>query len=246
MYQKIYDFCKVKNSGSIYKNGLEQTNRVKWIINLLKSNNIDYIIDEFNLSKDTKCWNIILPGDSKMSVCAHHDIVNPNSDNANDNSASVINAIMTHVLNPSITTFIVDGEEFGGVGSQRVSEKINSGEYGEIDFVLNYELTGKGGTDFFIGNYRGELFERIINKFDCPVYSTPFNDSVIFRKNNIDSCVINPLPIIDKETSIVNKNGQYLDVSMLYNCHSMSDSVETICTIDMKNFVENISLEILK
>ena len=41
MYQKIYDFCKVKNSGSIYKNGLEQTNRVKWIINLLKSNNIE-------------------------------------------------------------------------------------------------------------------------------------------------------------------------------------------------------------
>ena len=246
MYQKIYDFCKVKNSGSVYKNGLEQTPRVKWIINVLRTNNIDYIIDEFNLSEDNKCWNIILPGSSKMSVCAHHDIVNPNSDNANDNSASVINAIMTHVLNPSITAFIVDGEEFGGIGSQRVSEKINSGEYGEIDFVLNYELTGKGGTDFFIGNYRGELFERIINKFDCPVYSTPFNDSVIFRKNNIDSCVINPLPIIDKETSIVNKNGEYLDVSMLYNCHSISDSVETICPNDMIKFVENVSLEILK
>ena len=246
MYQKIYDFCKVKNSGSVYKNGLEQTPRVKWIINVLRTNNIDYIIDEFNLSEDNKCWNIILPGSSKMSICAHHDIVNPNSDNANDNSASVINAIMTHVLNPSITAFIVDGEEFGGIGSQRVSEKINSGEYGEIDFVLNYELTGKGGTDFFIGNYRGELFERIINKFDCPVYSTPFNDSVIFRKNNIDSCVINPLPIIDKETSIVNKNGDYLDVSMLYNCHSMSDSVETICPNDMIKFVENVSLEILK
>lgn len=246
MYQKIYDFCKVKNSGSVYKNGLEQTPRVKWIINVLRTNNIDYIIDEFNLSEDNKCWNIILPGSSKMSICAHHDIVNPNSDNANDNSASVINAIMTHVLNPSITAFIVDGEEFGGIGSQRVSEKINSGEYGEIDFVLNYELTGKGGTDFFIGNYRGELFERIINKFDCPVYSTPFNDSVIFRKNNIDSCVINPLPIIDKETSIVNKNGEYLDVSMLYNCHSMSDSVETICPNDMIKFVENVSLEILR
>ena len=246
MYQKIYDFCKVKNSGSVYKNGLEQTPRVKWIINVLRTNNIDYIIDEFNLSEDNKCWNIILPGSSKMSICAHHDIVNPNSDNANDNSASVINAIMTHVLNPSITAFIVDGEEFGGIGSQRVSEKINSGEYGEIDFVLNYELTGKGGTDFFIGNYRGELFERIINKFDCPVYSTPFNDSVIFRKNNIDSCVINPLPIIDKETSIVNKNGEYLDVSMLYNCHSISDSVETICPNDMIKFVENVSLEILR
>ena len=163
MYQKIYDLCKVKNSGSVYKNGLEQTPRVKWIINVLRTNNIDYIIDEFNLSEDTKCWNIILPGSSKMSVCAHHDIVNPNSDNANDNSASVINAIMTHVLNPSITAFIVDGEEFGGVGSQRVSEKINSGEYGEIDFVLNYELTGKGGTDFFIGNYQS--CNSFIDKF---------------------------------------------------------------------------------
>ena len=185
MYQKIYDFCKVKNSGSIYKNGLEQTNRVKWIINLLKSNNIDYIIDEFNLSKDTKCWNIILPGDSKMSVCAHHDIVNPNSDNANDNSASVINAIMTHVLNPSITVFIVDGEEYGGIGSERVSEKINSGEYGNITSVLNYELTGKGGENFFIGNYKGPLYDKIIDMFDCPVYSTPFNDSI--KDKNIPS-----------------------------------------------------------
>ena len=156
MYQKIYDFCKVRNSGSVYKNGNgTSTNRVKWIINLLKSNNIDFIIDEFNLSEDNKCWNIILPGDSKMSVCAHHDIVNPNSDNA-------------------------------------------------------------------------------------------FNDSVIFRRNKIDSCVINPLPIINKETSIINKDGQYLDVSMLYNCHSMEDSVETICASDMKDFVEKIALNILK
>ena len=37
MYQKIYDFCKVKNLGPVYKNGLEPTARVKWIIDLLKS-----------------------------------------------------------------------------------------------------------------------------------------------------------------------------------------------------------------
>lgn len=246
MYQKIYDFCKVRNLGSVYKNGLEPTPRVKWIIGLLKSNNINFILDEFYLSEDNKCWNIILPGTSKMAVCAHHDIVNPNSDNANDNSASVINVIMTHVLNPSITAFIVDGEELGGIGSKRISEKINSGEYGDIDFILNYELTGKGGTNFFIGNYQGKLFEKIIDKFNCPVYSTPFNDSVIFRKYGIDSCVINPLPITNKETSIITESGHYLDVSMLYNCHSTNDSVETICTDDMKDFVEKVALEILK
>ena len=246
MYQKIYDFCKVKNLGTVLKNGTEPTPRVKWIIDLLKSNNINFILDEFDRSENNKCWNIILPGDSNMAVCAHHDIVNPNSDNANDNSASVINAIMTHILNPHITTFIVDGEEFGGIGSQRVSDKINSGEYGKIDFVLNYELTGSGGENFFIGNYSGPLQSKILDIFDCPIHSTPFNDSVIFRANGIDSCVINPLPIVDRETAIQTKNGDYLDYSMLFNCHSMKDSVETISPDDMKDFVEKVCLEILK
>lgn len=246
MYQKIYDFCKVKNLGSVLKNGTELTPRLKWIINLLKSNNINFILDEFVHYDDNKCWNIILPGDSNMAICAHHDIVNPDSDNANDNSASVINVIMTHVLNPSITAFIVDGEEFGGIGSQRVSDKINLGEYGKIDFVLNYELTGKGGENFFVGNYSGNLQDKILNIFECPIYSTPFNDSVIFRKNGIDSCVINPLPIINRETSLMNKNGDFLDVGMLYNCHSINDSLETISPNDMKDFVEKVALEILK
>lgn len=245
MYQKIYEFCKVKNFGSVYKNGHIKTPRVEWILGLLKDNNINYILDEFDKG-DFTCWNIILPGTSEIAVCAHHDIVNPNSDNANDNSASVINAIMTHVLNPSITVFIVDGEECGGIGSERVSEKINSGEYGNITSVLNYELTGKGGENFFIGNYKGPLYDKIIDMFDCPIYSTPFNDSVIFRKNGIDSCVINPLPIVSEKTPIQNKNGEYLDYSMLFNCHSTKDSIDTISIDDMKSFVEKVCLEILK
>jgi len=246
MYNKIYDFCKIKNIGSVYKNGKGITPRVRWIVDLLKSNNINYILDVFEINNETNCWNIIIPGTSDMAVCAHHDIVNVNSDNANDNSASVINAIMTHILNPSITVFIVDGEEYGGIGSNRVSSKINSGEYGNIKFVLNYELTGKGGTNFFIGDYKGELQTKILSKFNCPVFSTPFNDSVIFRRNGIDSCVINPLPITNKETSIITESGHYLDVSMLYNCHSNNDSVETISIDDMKDFVEKVALEILK
>lgn len=245
MYQKIYEFCKVKNNGTAYKNGNTIPPRVNWIIGFLKVNNINYILDEFKMDFDNTCYNIILQGTSKIAVCAHHDIVNPNSDNANDNSCSVINAIMTKILNPSITVFIVDGEEIGGIGSNRVAKNIKEGKYGNIESVLNYELTGKGGESFFIGNYPGSLQTRILEKFDCPIFNTPFNDSVIFRKNGIDSCVINPLPIIDKETAIKWKDLGYLDVSMLYNCHSNVDSVDSISTEDMKSFVENIALKIL-
>jgi hypothetical protein len=37
-----------------------------------------------------------------------------------------------------------------------VSEQINKGKFGSIEWVLNLELTGKGGSIFFIGNYPGK------------------------------------------------------------------------------------------
>ena len=88
-------------------------------------------------------------------VVAHHDIANPSIDNANDNSASCINAIALKLLVPELNVVLLDGEEHGGIGSQRLSEKINSGDFGSIEWVLNLELTGKGGDLFFIGNYPG-------------------------------------------------------------------------------------------
>jgi hypothetical protein len=35
----------------------------------------------------------------------------------------------------------------------------------------------------------------------------------------------------------------YLDFSLLYNCHSNRDTVETIDTMDMKEFVEDVVLK---
>ena len=179
-------------------------------------------------------------------VVAHHDIVNPNIDNANDNSASVINAIMIKKLMPHINVVLLDGEEFGGLGSQRVSDQINDGYFGTIDWVLNLELTGKGGKYFFIGNYPGKLSNHIKSIFDCPITSTPYNDSVTFRKNGIDSVVINPIPPLNEGKSSVKwDNDTYLDFSMLYNCHSSKDTIDTIDINDMKDFVEDVVLKIL-
>ena len=245
MYNKIYDFCKVRNFGTVYSNGDKPTPRVKFLMQLLESEGINYELDTYQ-SRGNTCFNLILKGNSDRMVVAHHDIVNPNIDNANDNSASVINAIMIKKLMPHINVVLLDGEECGGLGSQRVSEQINEGYFNTIDWVLNLELTGKGGKYFFIGNYPGKLSNHIKSIFDCPITNTPYNDSVTFRKNGIDSVVINPIPPLNEGKSSVKwDNDTYLDFSMLYNCHSSRDTIDTIDINDMKEFTENVVLKIL-
>jgi hypothetical protein len=253
MYSKIYDFCSVKNLGGAHKNGLVPSNRVEWIIKLLNDNKIYYEIDQWQNPRfgNNNFYNIVLPGNSGKFVTAHHDILNPNSDNANDNSASVLNAIMTKINSPDTTVILLDGEEppMMGVGSQRASEKIQNGDYGKCDWILNFELTGKGGTHFFIGNYENGLSEHIKGIFNCPVVQTPFNDASIFVKNGIVSTVINPLPTLTKKSvyskEVISYDGTPLDFSIVYNCHSIKDSVDTIDPKDMKDFVEKVVMKIL-
>jgi hypothetical protein len=246
MYNKIYDFCKVRNLGGTYSNGNEPTPRVQFLMQLLESEGINYELDTYQ-SRGNTCYNLILKGDSDRMVVAHHDIVNPNIDNANDNSASVINAIMIKKLMPQMNVVLLDGEECGGLGSQRVSDQINEGYFNTIDWVLNLELTGKGGKYFFIGNYPGKLTNHIKSIFDCPITNTPYNDSVTFRKNGIDSVVINPIPPLNegKTSSVKWDDDTYLDFSMLYNCHSSKDTIDTIDINDMKEFVEDVVMKIL-
>ena len=180
-------------------------------------------------------------------VVAHHDVNNHETDNANDNSASVINAIMIKKLLPEINVILLDGEEFGGIGSQRLSDMINDNIFGDIKWVLNLELTGRGGKYFFIGDYPGHLTNHIKSLFNCPIVQTPFNDSVIFRKNGIDSVVINPLPILKngKKSNVQWDENTYLDFSILYNCHTIYDTIDTIDTDDMRDFVEYVAIPIL-
>lgn len=245
MYDKIYDFCKVKNIGSVYKNGIRPTPRVDFITSLLTDLGLSYEIDQFEINDSTLGFNIILRGESTRIITAHHDIVNPEIDNANDNSASVINAIATKLLRPEITVILLDGEEVGGLGSQRAADQINAGKLGEVEWVLNLELTGRGGNTFFIGNYPGKLSDHIRGIFECPIINTPFNDSVVFNRNGIDSVVINPLPILTEGTSHVKWGENSLDYQMLFNCHTRHDTLDTISIDDMKVFVEDVIVPII-
>ena len=313
MYEKIYNFCKVRNKGNCFKNGSKPTPRVNFITDLCGEMGLDYEMDSFsdetsdeyriqnfrsieeyiasdkldlaksiysefkekldllyknrasmndfdelddeytqklrdavgNLEMERNMYfNIMLPGDSDKWVVAHHDINNPTVDNANDNSCSVINALMIKKLRPDVNVVILDGEEFGGIGSDHLSKKIKEEEL-PCKWVLNLELTGRGGKNFFVGSMGNQLTEWIANRFECPVVNVPFNDSIIFKKHGINSTVVNPLPITEVQGPIVNKDGQYLDFKMLFNCHTPKDTVETIDPNDMKEFVEEICLKII-
>jgi hypothetical protein len=72
---------------------------------------------------------------------------------------------------------------------------------------------------------------------------------VIFRKNGIDSCVINPLPIIPDgslDEGLAWDENIRLDASILYLCHSSKDTVDLINTQEMKEFVEEVVYKILR
>jgi hypothetical protein len=242
LYNKINEFCKVKNLAGAHKNGTIQPPRFKWIVDLCDREGLEYEIIEFDGSnrytEENKFFNLYLKGTSNKMFIAHHDIVNPNSENANDNSASVINCLSIKKLHPEVNIAIIDGEEPPnmGTGSTKLAHDINDGYFGNIEWVLNLELTGKGGTNFFVGNYRGPLFDKLIKKFNPPVVNTPFNDSIILRKYGIDSTVVTTLPL--------DENGE-LDMGLMWLTHSMEDNLSTIDPKDMKEFVEKVVLKLL-
>ena len=245
IYDKIKPFCETRNLGSVLFNSDEPTPRVLFLQGLLEEVGIDYELDRFSV-RGTTCHNLILRGDSGRFVIAHHDIVNPKSDNANDNSASVINVIALKLLVPSVNVVLLDGEEFGGLGSKRLAQQILANKFGQVEWVLNLELSGIGGERFLIGNYPGPLFDRIRELFAPPVLDTPFNDSVPLRRSAIDSCVINPLPLKENATQgLAWKDEGFLDLSVLGRCHSVEDSLDKISTTDMQAFVERVLVPIV-
>jgi hypothetical protein len=248
--KEIYSFCKkAKNEGTAFANGcIDYPPRVKFILGILKKYEIKNCVDSFatEVHPDINFHNIILPGKSSYIVIAHHDIVNPKSENANDNSASVINAIYLKSLVPEAIVVLTDCEEVGMYGAKRLAEQIKEGIFGDIKGVINLELSGAGGKSLLVGDYPGPLTEKIKMIFGATVFPTPGNESIQFRKEGIDSTVINPLPITEKSKSGMKVNEGYLDNSSWERCHTEEDSLEFISTQDMHEFVTKILVPLIK
>ena len=239
IYERLESFCMAKNEGTCYRNGTKPTARVGWILSLLDELGLQYELDEWRVSTERCMWNVYLHSVERQPIVlmAHHDIVNPESDNANDNSASIINAIAAKLERPELMVVLTDGEETGGVGADRYARLVLDGRLPRPVWVLNLELTGRGGKSWFIGDdIEGPLKSYLLAKHEAETVSVPFNDSVIMRRHGIDSCVINPLP--------KDEDGEF-ELWRLYRCHSMEDTFDEVSTADMQEFVEEVILPIV-
>jgi hypothetical protein len=242
--ESLRPFCSVKNAGPAYLNGDEPTPRVNFITGLLDELGIPYEVDKFQVN-DVNLYNVILRGKSKRMVIAHHDIVNPESENANDNSASVINAIYLKSILPGINVVLTDAEEVGFKGADHLAKQILAGDFGDIEWVLNLELSGAGGKHFMIGSHKGKLSDRIVKMFNAPIVQTPPSDCYALERHGIDTNVINPLSLLNEgESSILSEYG-YLDNSSWWLCHSMEDKVDKLSTRDMYDFVHDVLVPIV-
>jgi len=228
IYDEIYNFCKVRDL-----NRFQYSNRAKFIVELLTKHGIEHkIVRTKSTTYKKYFYNIFCFGSSNKFLSAHYDVVDIHADNANDDSASVINCIAYKLMNPSVNLIILDGEEppYMGAGSNMAAKYLKFNNI-PVGWIFNLELTGVGD-HFFIDNAPTQLANNIIKQFsEAIVISTPFNDAMIFRRHGLQSNVVTTINL--------NENGEP-DMSPLYQSHGPSDSVDKMSTKDMQNFVENV------
>lgn len=234
IYNEIYNFCKVRD-----ENKRNYSNRAKFLDDLLTRLNIQHkVVRMWNQYYKKYFYDIFCFGSSNRFLSAHYDIVNIKSDNANDDSASVINCIAYKLKNPSVNIILLDGEEppFMGAGSDFASKYLKKNNI-NVEWIFNLELTGVGKY-FFIDNINTPLSKHIVSLFpDVLVTPTPFNDSHIFRKNGFISNVTTTFDLDDKDKP---------NLTHLYISHTTQDSVDKMNINDMKNFVENVVDKIVR
>jgi len=247
---KINDFCKVKEDMSKCNKKDVYSNRLNYIISLVKELGIDYFVDDFynDIENDDNTVdyinNLVLEGKNEKIIVAHYDIQNVNSDNANDNSASVINAITLKYLYPEITVVLTDGEEFPfqGEGARIFGYEISRGRWEKnknslknIKWILNLELTGIG-RNVCVSEYKNRkldgsdhLCEIIKNNFNGKIIDMPKNDATVLTKRYVDIECVCTYPMINEE----------MNLEHFKNCHKEIDSLESISIDDMEYFVKN-------
>lgn len=240
------EFCAVRCSApSIFGNGgiIDTNPRIIFLRKLLFDLDLEYEFDAWDLPLQNgdivHLYNFYLKGTSNKMVIAHHDIANPNVDNCNDNSASVLNAIAAKILNPDLNVAITDCEEFGGKGAYRLSDKIRDGYFGEIEYVVNLELTAAGGLNFFTEDIAGSVLAKKVQTIfpNTPTVAVPFHDGMILRRRGIDSVVLNPLPLNDKGK---------LNMTYLGYCHTPMDTISLANYDDMDIFVREVVTPLIK
>jgi len=259
-YQHLEKFCKIKSTSSYHASEIAITPRVTYLIEQLYLMEVNYKIDEFEIPNSTKGEKfvnlyVMFPSKNKdaknIIFVAHHDVANPNSENCQDNSASVCNllelcsTLKDKELQNNIIVCFTDGEEIVNAnkcGAGRISRSIREGAkpfQNGVDYNINLELTGLGRNIWAdrLNIEQSNSYDYLISKIDnVKEVRTPASDSVMFRANGFDSICIGCL---DDE----NIKRDYPKTWML--CHSEQDTIDKISESDMNYFVHEILMKLV-
>lgn len=221
------------------------TNRVAYIMHQLDTHNIAYTVDKFQPipqvpdAEENKFAevNIVveIEGTNKEVTtvfCAHHDVNNPASENAQDNTASVANLLDLCVRlskNKPANNVVIcfnDSEEKvnpATCGSQRLSRNILAGKYGHVKYAVVLELTANG-RNYWMSYRNDNLLSKTIRERQPTTHRvwTPYNDSMVIEREGIPSVCVGSLD--DNNINYAKTRGFCKTWSM---CHNMADTFES-------------------
>ena len=265
-YEFLVDLSSVHN---LYSANIPQpnpiTNRAMYIIDTLNKLGVKYSLDIFEAQggnditwgnssySSHKLVNIIAEPNPQVTgpaivFCAHHDVMNVHSQNAQDNSASVCNLLRLSSLiktskDEHQRTIILfsDSEEISAKGANRFAKKSSSIKgsrnisheiYGEISAVINLELTGNGTiiwSDCEKNKSEDELHISLETTLGHNIQKlrTPPSDAIAFRRYKYPVLCIGILPEYDMKKH---------DTWRI--CHSIDDTIEKCNGTDMENFTK--------
>ncbi len=247
-YEFLKELCAFSADFNAFERGRENpvTNRVQYIMNRLDAHKIAYTIDMFqpvngvpDAGDSKKLFvNIVveIEGNNKdltTVFLAHHDIVNFNSENAQDNTASVANLLDLCVrlsnnkpANNVVIAF-VDAEEIVSpsiCGSQRLAQNILKGKHGHVKYAVNLELTANGQNYWMSFNNSANTLAHHIREIHPNTHRvrTPYNDAFILEKEGIPSVCVGSLN--DGNLAQVKSRGYCKTWAM---CHREEDTFES-------------------
>ncbi len=118
-----------------------------------------------------------------------------------------------------------------------MSKRINEGVFGNVEYVVNLELTANG-RNLWNDSENFEVESKLLDKLNVEgeftSFKTPFNDSYKLRTYGVDSVCIGILD--DKNLKQVGEKGYCSTWAM---CHKVEDTFDNNANADdMDNFVE--------
>lgn len=246
-YEFLRELCSFNADFNAFKPTLNPiSNRVQYIMNRLDMHKIPYVVDKFQPISGVPDFeeskpafvNIVveIEGTNKditTAFLAHHDVVNMESENAQDNSGSVANLLDLCVQlsgekpTNNIVIAFVDAEEIVApsiCGSQRFAQNILNGKYGHVKYAINLELTCNGQNYWMSFNDPSNVLAKHIGEIYPTInrVRTPYNDAMILERTGVPSVCVGSLN--DDNLRQVKQRGYCGTWAM---CHSKNDTFDS-------------------